>query len=246
LPANFKYIFGPIQSRRLGVSLGINYLPPKSCNFDCLYCECGPTDKRLSVVTSFVGHQEITAELDQFLSTAPTLDYITFSGSGEPTLYRDIDKIIHFLKANYPQYKVALITNGTLLQDNALLAKIADCDLIIPSLDAASEKVFLKINRPNNGLHLSHIVLGLKNLEAQFKGKIWLELFFMKGINDHPQEILAFRNILKTLHPDKIQLNSIDRHPAYQVGGELSYAELVAISELLDLPNIEIINKREN
>ncbi len=244
MQTKFKYLFGPIFSRRLGVSLGIDYLPHKTCNFDCLYCECGATDKRINEPLSFLDHTLITKELDQFLKTRPKLDYITFSGSGEPTLYTDLDKIILHIKNKYPEYKVALLTNSTLLYRENILNKLLTCDLIVPSLDAVSEKVFKKINRPNPDIKISNIIDGLFRLKKEFHGEIWLEVLFVKGVNDSDEELELLKNILKQIAPTKIQLNSVDRPPAYSSAHPLTGQEMESIKNKIDLPNTEIISTR--
>lgn len=161
---DYKYIFGPVPSRRLGSSLGIDLIPYKTCSLNCVYCECGKTTDLTFERKEYVPTERVIEELDDYLKTEPELDYITFSGSGEPTLHNGIGEIIKFLKENYPQYQLALLTNSTLLNDEKLQDEIKKLDLIVPSLDAVSEDVFQKINRPVEGLSAQKIVQGLINL----------------------------------------------------------------------------------
>jgi wyosine [tRNA(Phe)-imidazoG37] synthetase (radical SAM superfamily) len=206
-----KHIFGPVISRRLGKSLGIDLIPFKTCSLDCIYCECGKTNNLTIRRAEYVPTEEVIQELDNYLSTSPDLDYVTFSGSGEPTLHSGIGKIISFLKTNYPDYRIALLTNSTLLSDKDLLEEIKDLDLIIPSLDAVLEKTFSKINRPIASISVEDIINPLINLRDTFQGLIWLEIFIIPGVNDSREEIDKFKEIIKKINPDKIQLNSLDR-----------------------------------
>lgn len=206
-----RYIFGPILSRRLGVSLGIDLIPYKTCSLDCVYCECGKTTQLINKREEFIASEEVINELNGYLKANPKLDYITFAGSGEPTLYKDIGKIIRFIKNKYPQYKIALITNSTLLKQEDLLNDIKEIDLLIPSLDAVSEIAFKKINRPSINISVDDILEGIMNLRKYYKGKVWLEIFIVPGINDNEEEINNFIKIIKKIKVEKVQLNTLDR-----------------------------------
>ena len=151
------------------------------------------------------------AELDECLQQAPELDYITFSGAGEPTLHGGLGTIITHLKNNYPQYKVALITNGTLFADPALRREVLPCDLIVPSLDTASDMAMARINRPGRGLTADALIKALVALRAEYHGQLWLEIFIVPGINDTPTELAALAAATARLAPDRIQLNTLDR-----------------------------------
>ena len=144
-----KYLFGPVFSRRLGISLGVDLVPHKVCSLNCIYCEAKATSNLTLQRKEYVSFSKIIAELTEFLKTNPPLDFITFSGAGEPLLNNKISEIIAFLKTNFPQYKLALITNSTLLSDENIRNEIKNIDLLLPSLDAVSSDVFKKINRPN-------------------------------------------------------------------------------------------------
>ena len=150
----YKHLFGPVNSRRLGVSLGVDMMPYKTCTLDCVYCECGSTSVLTTERKEYIGAEEIISELQEFLSAKPLLDYVTFGGSGEPTLNTALGKCIRFIKNNFPQYKVALLTNGTLftnpVQEESLL-----CDMVLPSVDAISDNVFNQINKPHRSLNTS-------------------------------------------------------------------------------------------
>ena len=211
----FKYIFGPVPSRRLGLSLGIDLVPHKTCNFNCIYCECGKTTNLTNKREEFFPLNEILNELKLYLTNfSGKLDYITFSGSGEPLLYSKIENIVAFLKKNFPEYKLALLTNGALLSDENIIKEVKDVDLIIPSLDAVSDKIFKKVNRPHLSLNIEKILDGLVNLRKIYKGKIYLEIFFVKGINDSEKELVKLKKASEKINPDKIHLNTVDRPPA--------------------------------
>lgn len=206
-----QYIFGPVISRRLGLSLGIDLIPFKTCSLDCVYCECGKTNQLLIERREYVPTAEVTAELDKYLQSNPNIDYLTFSGSGEPTLHSGLGQIIDFIKENYPRYKISLLTNSTLFPQEGVIKEVKDLDLIVPSLDAVSEDIFNKINRPISGVRAAEIVKGLESLRASFVGQLWLEIFIIPGINDHREELQLFKKALQRIRPDKIQLNSLDR-----------------------------------
>ena len=206
-----KYLYGPVPSRRLGLSLGIDLIPYKICSFNCIYCECGATTDLSIERKEFKPVDEIIKELDEYLQQDPELDYITFSGSGEPTLYLHIGKIIDFLKDNYPQYNTALLTNSSLLSNKEMRKEINKLDLIVPSLDSVFEDNFQKINRPHADIKLEDIIDGLIELIKEFDGQIFLEVFIVPGINDNEKEFQRLKEIVEKINPDKVQLNTLDR-----------------------------------
>lgn len=206
-----KYVFGPVNSRRLGVSLGIDIIPFKLCSFNCVYCECGATTKLTSEIREYIPAEEVIKEIDSVLADSPALDVITFSGSGEPTLNSGIGKIIDHLKNSYPQYKVAVLTNSTTMLQDDVRRRITRADMIYPSLDAASDEVFERIMRPAPGVNSADIIEGLVSLRQEFKGKICLEIFIIEGINDTPSELNLLKDACVKISPDEIHLNSLDR-----------------------------------
>jgi len=207
----YKHLFGPVPSRRLGISLGIDLVPHKTCTLNCVYCECGKTTNLTLERSEYIPADEILSELNKYLKNSPDLDYITFSGSGEPTLHSRIGEIINFLKHNYPQYKVAVLTNGTLFYDKKLRNEVRKADLVIPSLDAGTVEIFREINRPHENLNLNKIISGLIELRKEFSGEIWLEVFIVPGLNDTGRELQKIKNIIQKIKPDKVQLNTLDR-----------------------------------
>ncbi|MFC2091646.1 radical SAM protein, partial [Elusimicrobiota bacterium] len=206
-----KYLFGPVLSRRLGLSLGVDMVPYKYCSFDCIYCECGPTTVSVVKRHEYVKSDEIIREVSGFLDSSPELDFVTLAGSGEPTLNASLGKIINHIKDEYPSYDVALLTNASLLADDAVIEEVKRCDVILPSLDAVSETNFKKINRPGCGLKINTIIEGLKKIRARTQCRIWLEVFIVPGINDTDAELRLLKDEIFQINPHKIQLNTLDR-----------------------------------
>lgn len=238
------YIFGPVPSRRLGKSLGVDLVPHKTCTLDCIYCECGATTNLTIQRKSFVPLDNVLQELDKTLEKKPQLDYITFSGSGEPTLSVDIGSIITYLKEKYPHYKIALLTNGTLLKDPSLRKDLLQIDLIIPSVDAISENVFQKINHPHQNIEAKDIISGITNFKKEFKGKMWIEFFVLPNINDDLDEIKKIKEFCLQLLPDKIQLNTLDRpSPHNKLLTPVSCEKLIEIKNYLSPLQVEVVKK---
>lgn len=207
-------IYGPCHSRRLGVSLGVDIIPHKTCSLDCIYCECGPTTCLTAERKEYLPIGRIIDALKNILRKKPVLDYVTFAGSGEPTLNLRIGEIIGFLKEEFPRYPVAVITNSAGLKDPKVIHDIRQADLIIPSLDAVSQEVFEKINRPLSGLKASDLLAGIQDLKRSITGRLWLEIFIVPGLNDTEEELDLFRSAIKNIQADKVQLNSLDRPAA--------------------------------
>ncbi len=237
----YKYLFGPVPSRRLGMSLGIDLIPKKVCSLDCVYCEVGKTTKLTTERLEYVKYDKVIAELNDFMSSNPKIDYITFSGSGEPTLNSRIGDVLSFIKENYPDVKTAVLTNGTLLSDKKLRQELLKADVILPSLDAAGQGSFEKINRPAPEISLQDYIQGLIDLRKEYKGQIWLEVLFLKGYNDSEDELKRLKGAIEKIKPDRIQLNTLDR-PGTVVGLiPLSNDELQHIIEFWGFTNVEII-----
>lgn len=241
-----KYVFGPVPSRRLGLSLGIDLVPFKTCTFNCLYCECGPTTNLTLLRKEYVPTEEVIKELKRVLSTSPDLDWVTFSGSGEPTLHTGIGKIIEFLKNSF-DYPVAVLTNGSLLFLPEVRRALLRADLVIPSLDAPDAETFKRINMPVAGISFEKYVEGLKSFCKEFKGRVWLEIMFVKGVNDSEEVLNRFKNILKEIKVEKIQIGTIERPPAYRVfpvsSEFLQKAADVLRAEIIGAPTDEVFQR---
>jgi len=231
-----KYIYGPVKSRRLGLSLGVSLTPYKICDFDCIYCQLGNTDCLTGERKEYVKRDEVINELRGWLlnnaEEAKSLNYITISGTGEPTLNIKINEIISEIKkiATLP---VAVITNASLLSDPEVRLGILEADLIVPSLDAVSPEVFKQIDRPLQSIRIDEIIKGLVGLREEFRGKIWLEVMIVKGINDDLGEIRKLKEIADAINPDKIQINSPVRTTAQEGILAADKKKLEKIKEIL-------------
>lgn len=240
-----KYLFGPVPSRRLGISLGVDLVPHKVCSLNCVYCEVGRTTNLTIERKEYVLIDEVIKELNDYLSENPELDFITFSGQGEPSLNSGLGKVIDFIKDNFPQYKVAVITNGTLFFDEQVRNEISRTDVLLPSLDAVSKISFLKINRPNKNLNINQIIEGLIQLRKEFNGKIYLEIFCVPELNDTQNELTLLKKTIHKIKPDLIQLNTLDRPGTENWVKPVSKKKLEEISNFFRPLPIEIISKPE-
>ena len=240
----YKYLFGPVPSRRLGLSLGVDLVPHKVCSLNCIYCESGKTTKLTNIRDEYIDSDLIISELTHFLEDNPVLDYITFSGQGEPLLNKGLGKIIGFIKENY-NYKVALITNSTLIYKEEVREEINKVDLLLPSLDGATETSFKKINRPVSDLNIQDIINGLAAFNAEFNGEMWLEVFIVPGINDTEEELKELKNAIRLISPKRLQLNTLDRPGVVDWIEPADLEALEKIKESLSGTNvpIEIIAK---
>lgn len=227
------FLFGPVSSRRLGLSLGIDLLPPKICTFDCIYCEIGRTTLRTAKRKEYVPTSEVLKEAENYLqSEAAKIDYVTVTASGEPTLHSKIGDIVSRLKDISPK-PVAVITNSSLLHLPEVRQALLKADVILPSLDAVRSDTFRRINRPIRSVRIEQIISGLKDLRQEYTGQIWLEILFVQGINDRLEEVEELRKALKAIQPDRIQLNTVDRPPAEDYASPLSSAQLETIRGVL-------------
>jgi wyosine [tRNA(Phe)-imidazoG37] synthetase (radical SAM superfamily) len=203
-----SYFYGPVPSRRLGFSLGVDLIPKKTCSFDCIYCQLGPSDKKTIKRFFFINLNEFSKSLKEAVKDHPKIDYITLSGSGEPTLHKSLDKIIKTIKkVTKNKYPVCVITNSSLLYRKDVRKELLGADLVIPSLDGATARTFAKINRPHKSITFKKVVNGLIRFRKEFKGEIWLEIMLVGGVNDTIGEAKKFKELVKKIKPDKVQLN---------------------------------------
>lgn len=227
-----SHLFGPVPSRRLGLSLGVDLVPPKTCTFDCLYCEVGRTT-HLTRRPQLYRVAEIIRELDDYLANPPSaLDFVTMAGSGEPTLNLGLGKIIAAVK-RLTHTPVAVLTNGSLFYLPEVRAEAAGADVILPSLDAGREETFRRINRPHPGLTLDLVVSGLKALRREYAGQVWLEIVVLKDLNDREEELTALKALLRELAPDKVQLNTAVRPVADSAAQPLTPEKMDAVARFL-------------
>jgi wyosine [tRNA(Phe)-imidazoG37] synthetase (radical SAM superfamily) len=193
------------------MSLGVDLMPHKTCTLDCVYCECGRTTHLTLARKEYVPVERLQEELSCFLEKGPQIDFVTFSGAGEPTLHSAIGQIARFVKRRFPRYPLALLTNGTLFFEPEVRAQVADIDLVIISVDAATVPMFHRVNRPHSGLDLPAVMEGLMALRREHPGRIWAEVFLVAGLNDQEQEVRCLASALERLSPERIQLNTLDR-----------------------------------
>ena len=226
---SYRYLYGPVPSRRLGRSLGIDLVPHKICTYDCIYCQIGKTTKKTLTRKEYVPVKEIIEEVKQFLKEGTSSIYhLSLTGSGEPTLHSEIRSVIEEIKA-MTAIPVAVITNGSLLYEEEVKQDLLGADIVLPSLDAISSEVFLKINRPRPGFSAEKVVEGLVEFRKIYKGQIWLEILFCKGVNDGKEELLRMRKTVDRIHPDRIHLNTVVRPPSEKWAVPLSQKEMEEI-----------------
>ncbi|QHI68974.1 radical SAM protein [Tichowtungia aerotolerans] len=213
MKTNYKYLFGPVPSRRLGRSLGIDVTPFKTCSLDCIFCQCGCTTYHITERSEFVPFEDVCTELEQWLAQDGCADYITFAGSGEPTLYSRLGELIAFIKEK-TEIPVIVLSNGTLFHRSDVCKETALADIVKVSLSAWNEPSFQKINRPASGLSFADLLAGERNFRNCFNGQLWLEVFLMEGINSKPEQVQQIAELAREIEPDTIHLNTAVRPPA--------------------------------
>jgi wyosine [tRNA(Phe)-imidazoG37] synthetase (radical SAM superfamily) len=243
-----KHIYGPVPSRRLGFSLGVDLVPYKVCSYDCIYCQLGRTTDKTVERKEYIAKDEILSQVEETISLDKKIDYITISGSGEPTLNSAMGEIIREIK-KMSEIPIAVITNGSLLWDKEVRRELLLADLLLPSLDAADPETFGMINCPHHSLDFHKIVKGLTDLRREFKGIIWLELMLIKGINDNPGEIDLFKSIVSGAGFDRIQLNTVIRPPSQESASPLSAVRLEEIRDVFgrnceNIPDFKSVQKQ--
>ena len=243
----YKHVFGPVPSRRLGVSLGVDLVLSKSCNLNCIFCECGATKKIQLERQRFKDMNEILNEIQSVLKDIKP-DYITFSGSGEPTLSLDLGNISKAIKEDLKyKGKICLITNSLLLANQEVIKELEYIDLIVPTLNTLKQDIFEKIVRPDYRTSVDEIKKGFINLNnSNYKGKIWIEIFILENINDSEENFIEIADFLNSenIRYDKIQLNTIDRVGAERDLKAISFDKILKAKKILEengLHNIEII-----
>ncbi|MFA1745712.1 radical SAM protein [Fusobacterium animalis] len=243
----YKHVFGPVPSRRLGISLGVDLVVSKSCNLNCIFCECGATKKIQLKRQRFKDMNEILNEIQSVLKDIKP-DYVTFSGSGEPTLSLDLGNISKAIKEDLKfKGKICLITNSLLLADKQVIKELEYIDLIIPTLNTLKQDIFEKIVRPDYRTSVDEIRKGFINLNnSNYKGKIWIEIFILENINDSEENFIEIANFLNSenIRYDKIQLNTIDRIGAERDLKAISFDKILKAKKILEengLHDVEII-----
>ncbi len=225
----YHYLYGPVPSRRLGRSLGIDLVPHKICTYDCIYCQIGNTTDKTLTRKEYVPAKEILEEVRRFLKEeASSIDHLSLSGSGEPTLHSKIRLVIEGIKA-ITSIPIAVITNGSLLYEEEVRRYLLRAEIVLPSLDAVSPEVFTKINRPRPGFSIKKVIEGMVEFRRVYKGQIWLEILFCKGVNDSKEELLEMKKAVDRIQPDRIHLNTVVRPPSEKWATPLNQKEMEEI-----------------
>jgi wyosine [tRNA(Phe)-imidazoG37] synthetase (radical SAM superfamily) len=236
---NYEFIYGPVPSRRLGRSLGLDLVPYKVCSFNCIYCQVGLTTNLTTKRAEYNPPDQIMVELTRWLAEDGDAQYITMAGSGEPSLNSGMGRIVDFLKER-TEIPLCLLTNGSLLWREDVREESMKFDLLNPSLDAATEEVFRRVNRPAKELTIERIIEGLAAAREQCPGEMWLEVMLVQGINDHEEELAAMAEAIGIIKPARVQINTVVRPSAAGEADALAAEALAHAKELLG-PTAEII-----
>jgi len=234
-----KYVYGPVPSRRIGRSLGVDLVPFKICNYDCIYCQLGRTTSKTMERKEYISPELILRDLHDKLSSGDKPDYITISGSGEPTLNSSLDEVISKIK-KMTDIPLAVLTNGSLLHLSEIRKSCCEADLVLPSLDAGEKSMFKHVNRPCKEIEFDEMVEGLIKLREEYDGRIWLEVFLLGGVNSLNSDVMKIKTRIDKIKPDKVQINTVARPPAENYALRVDYPQLVESCKLLG-DNAEII-----
>ena len=236
---DYKYLFGPVPSRRFGRSLGVDLTPYKTCSLDCVFCQLGQTTKKTVHRREYVPTDSVLAELGEWLKRDGQADYITLSGSGEPTLHSGFGKVLEFIRSK-TTIPAVLLTNGTMLQFPEVREAAASANVVKVSLSAWNQASYGWVNRPHKQLQFDQLVKGQKDFRAQFKGQLWMEVFLVAGMNSMPADVRRIADHAKEIGPDRIQLNTAVRPPAEDFATAMSEERMKSLQHLFN-PTAEII-----
>ena len=232
---NYKYLFGPVPSRRFGRSLGVDLTPHKTCSFDCIFCQLGRTTNKTLARKEYVPVDKVIEELDDWLKTDGNADYITLSGSGEPTLHSRFGDVIEFVRTA-TTIPAVLLTNGSMLRLPEVRTAACRANIVKVSLSAWDQFSFEYINRPHGKLNFKDLIEGQWLFRAQFKGEIWMEIFVLWGVNSVPKDMTKIAELAKAINPDRIQLNTAVRPPAEEFAQALPKEHMEKLAEIFDPP----------
>ncbi|HZK09857.1 MAG TPA: radical SAM protein, partial [Clostridia bacterium] len=204
---DYKYVYGPVPSRRMGLSVGISPIPKGYCNYSCIYCQLGRTSHMTNKRENFFKQEDIVEEFKDYISKGTHFDVVTIVGEGEPSLYLDLGILIEKLK-ELTDKPLAVITNGALLSDAGVRKNLKAADIILPSLDASNEEIFKKINRPHKNINFDSLLQGLETFSQDYKGELWLELMILRDINDSKEFFLDYKKLVEKINYHKLYINS--------------------------------------
>ena len=238
-----KYVYGPVPSRRLGVSLGVSPIPKKACNYSCVYCQLGRTDHMTNTRQMFFTVKEIMAEFDEVLRNNIKFDVVTIVGEGEPTLYLGLGELISEIQKRTDK-PVAVITNGALFYDADLRSELYQADIVLPTLDAYDEESFKKINRPHGTIDFKMVNDGLKTFSEEYQGQLWIELMLIDGINEDDESLRKYSEALKELHYDRLYINTPVRPPAESFVKALDHEKMSHAVDVLGGISIDLLDSQ--
>lgn len=237
----YKHLFGPVPSRRFGRSLGVDLTPHKTCSFDCIFCQLGRTSSKTLARKEYVPTREVVDELDDWLKTGGQADYITLSGSGEPTLHSGLGDVIDFVR-KATSIPVVLLTNGSLLHRPEVRSTASGADIVKVSLSAWDHFSFDYINRPIPGLDFKKLIEGQWQFRTQFKGELRMEVFIVWGVNSTPKDVGKIASLVKLIQPDRTQLNTVARPPAESFAEALPREHMEELTQLFE-PVAEVVGE---
>lgn len=229
----YKYIFGPIPSRRMGLSLGVSPIPKKTCNYSCIYCQLGRTDKMTNERREYFPLEGIVEEFKEYIKNNDNFDVVTVVGEGEPTLYSRLGELIDKLKA-LTEKPVAVIANGGLFDLEEVRADLMKADIVLPTFDACDEEEFIKVNRPIKKINFKDIYEGLAQFCREYKGQLWVEVMLVRGFNDSEESLRRLRTLLEGLRYDRLYINTPVRPPAEGYAAQVSKETMIKASEILN------------
>ncbi|MBN2451631.1 MAG: radical SAM protein [Lentisphaeria bacterium] len=236
---HYNHLFGPVPSRRLGRSLGVDLTPFKTCSFDCIFCQLGRTTRKTVERREYVPVNEVIAELETWLGTGGTADYITLAGSGEPTLNSGFGRVIEFAR-DAGGIPVALLTNGSLLADPEVRAQAARANVVKVSLSAWDASSLEHINRPDPSIGFKGLIEGQWLFRNEFQGELWMEVFLVWGANSTPKDVRGIADLVRAIGPDKVQLNTAVRPPCEEYAHPVPEEQLQELARLFE-PTAEVI-----
>ncbi|MCU0559665.1 MAG: radical SAM protein [Desulfobacterales bacterium] len=237
----YKYVYGPVASRRLGRSLGVDLVPFKTCTYDCVYCQLGRTTNLTIRLDDYVPVGDLLAEVEAKLAGPLLPDFVSLAGSGEPTLHAGIGEVVQGIK-RMTRVPVAVITNGSMLWSLDVQASLMEADLLLPSLDAGDAGLFQQVNRPHSKIEFEAMVNGIAEFTRRFRKPVWLEVFLLEGVTGTPEEVQRLADRIRHIRPAKVQLNTVSRPPSEEGARSVPPERLAALAALFD-PAAEVISE---
>jgi wyosine [tRNA(Phe)-imidazoG37] synthetase (radical SAM superfamily) len=236
---DYKYLFGPVPSRRFGRSLGVDVNPYKTCSLDCVFCQLGRTTEKSVTRQEYVPIGMVLSELGEWLKRDGRADYITLSGSGEPTLHSRFGEVLEFIRSK-STIPAALLTNGTMLYLQEVRDAASLANVVKVSLSAWDQASYGWVNRPHPQLRFDQLIEGQKAFRAQFDGQFWMEVFLIGVMNSNPADVEKIAALAEEIGPDRIHLNTTVRPSAEDFATALSREGMEELIHLFK-PTAEVI-----